>query len=67
MVNGTSFVQSTHKKKDKTVFGVSYRFIRIAASKYQGIIKEGSGGRLFQFAAIFRRLCRTNCDIPMSN
>ena len=45
--SNTVFVQSTHKKKDKTIFGVSYRFIRIAASKRQGIIKEGLGNHSY--------------------
>jgi len=59
----TIFVQSTHKKKDKTVFGVRYRFIQIAASKRQGIIKEGFGNHSYYITDVEKTL--VDCfDLP---
>ncbi|MGV8137060.1 MAG: hypothetical protein AB2L20_17750 [Mangrovibacterium sp.] len=59
----TVFVQSTHKKKDKTVFGVSYRFIQIATPKRQGITKEGFGNHSYYITDVEKTL--VDCfDLP---
>lgn len=41
--SNTMFVQTTRIKKDKTVFGVHYKFVTIPASKRDGITHEGYG------------------------
>ena len=59
----TVFVQSTSKKKDKTVFGVSYQFIQISTSKRQGIIKEGYGDHSYYVTDIEKTI--VDCfDLP---
>jgi len=50
--SNTIFIQTTHAKKDKTVFGTSYKFIRIAAGKRTGVIKEGYGSHAYQITDI---------------
>lgn len=43
----TVFIQTTHIKKDKTVFGVNYKFVTIAKPKQIGIRKEGYGNHQY--------------------
>jgi predicted transcriptional regulator of viral defense system len=43
----TVFIQTPHKKSDKSIFGVNYKFIRIAEEKRMGIIKEGYGNHSY--------------------
>ena len=39
----TVFIQTPHKKSDKSIFGVNYKFVKISGSKRCGIIREGYG------------------------
>lgn len=39
----TVFIQTTHKKNDKTVLGTSYKFVKVAAYKKNGIVSNGYG------------------------
>jgi len=57
------FVQTTKIKKDKTVFGVYYKFIKIAPSKRQGIFQEGFGNHRYQMTTIEKTIA--DCfDLP---
>jgi predicted transcriptional regulator of viral defense system len=57
------FVQSTKVKKDKRVFGVYYKFIKIAASKRQGISQEGFGNHSYKMTNIEKTI--VDCfDLP---
>lgn len=59
----TVFVQSTSKKKDKTIFGVSYRFIQISETKCQGIMKEGYGNHGYYITDVEKTIA--DCfDLP---
>lgn len=59
----TVFVQSPNKKKDKTIFGVSYRFIQISPLKRKGIIKEGFGNHSYSITDIEKTI--VDCfDLP---
>lgn len=42
------FIQTTRIKKDKTVFGVNYQFVKIKDSKRAGIITEGFGNHKYR-------------------
>lgn len=41
--SNTVFVQTTHKKNDKTILGTQYKFVKIAPYKKTGIIWNGYG------------------------
>ena len=43
----TIFVQTTMQKKPVTVFGVSYKFIKVKSAKMTGIEKQGYGNNQF--------------------
>lgn len=45
--SNTIFIQTPFLKRDKTVFGVRYKFVKIARSKRDGIVQEGYGNRVF--------------------
>lgn len=45
--SNTVFVQTTHKKNDKEIFGTSYKFVKISESKRAGIVKEGYGNHTY--------------------
>jgi len=45
--SNTIFIQTTHLKKDKTIFGIPYKFVKIGATKSAGIIKQGFGNRSY--------------------
>jgi predicted transcriptional regulator of viral defense system len=45
--SNTIFVQTPFLKRDKTVFGIRYKFVKIARSKRDGIEQEGYGNRTF--------------------
>lgn len=45
--SNTIFIQTIHPKKDKRIFGISYRFVKIAPRKRIGILKEGYGNRSY--------------------
>ncbi len=50
--SNTLFIQTTHVKKDKTIFGTAYKFIKIAKEKRTGIIKEGYGSNAYYITDI---------------
>lgn len=59
----TVFVQTTHKKNDKSIFGVNYKFIKIPESKRKGILKEGFGNHSYQMTDIEKTI--VDCfDLP---
>ena len=59
----TVFVQSTHKKSDKTIFGVKYKFIKIPETKREGIVKEGYGNYSFYMTDLEKTI--VDCfDLP---
>ena len=61
--SNTVFIQTTHKKSDKSIFGVTYKFVRISESKRCGIIKEGYGNHSFCMTDVEKTL--VDCfDLP---
>lgn len=59
----TVFIQTTHKKNDKSIFGVSYKFVKISESKRCGIIKEGYGSHSYYMTDMEKTL--VDCfDLP---
>ena len=61
--SNTIYIQTTHLKKDKTIFGVPYKFIKIAPSKRTGIIKEGYGNRSYYITNVEKTII--DCfDLP---
>ncbi|MEZ4799626.1 MAG: hypothetical protein R2809_07615 [Flavobacteriales bacterium] len=44
----TVFIQTTRIKKDKTVFGVNYQFVKIKVTKRTGIEKQGTGNYTYR-------------------
>jgi predicted transcriptional regulator of viral defense system len=61
--SNTIFIQSTHKKNDKKIFGTSYKFIQIAPSKYCGITHNGYGSLKYPITDIEKTL--VDCfDMP---
>lgn len=48
----TVFIQTTHLKKNKTVFGTSYQFIKIKKSKRTGIVHQGFGNYKYNITDI---------------
>ncbi len=59
----TVFIQTTHKKNDKTIFGISYKFIRILEAKSIGIVKEGYGNHSYNITSIEKTI--VDCfDLP---
>lgn len=43
----TVFIQTPHKKSEKSIFGVNYKFVRISEAKRKGIIREGYGNHSY--------------------
>lgn len=41
--SNTVFIQTTHKKNDKTVLGIPYKFVKVAPYKKTGITNNGYG------------------------
>ena len=59
----TVYIQTTHKKTDKSIFGVNYRFVKISESKRCGIIKQGYGNHVFYMTDVEKTL--VDCfDLP---
>lgn len=46
------FVQSTRRKTDKTILGVSYKFIRLSEVQYTGVVQEGYGNNSYYITDI---------------
>ncbi len=59
----TIFVQTSFKKKDKSVFGTKYKFIQIAKQKRCGIITNGYGSHTYKITDIEKTI--VDCfDLP---
>ena len=59
----TVFVQTPNKKKDKTVFGVNYQFVKITPAKQTGIVKEGFGNHTYSITNMEKTI--VDCfDLP---
>lgn len=59
----TVFVQTTKVKPKKEVFGVSYQFVKITATKRTGIIKEGYGNHSYNITDLEKTI--VDCfDLP---
>ena len=57
------FVQTTKVKQDKTVFGVYYKFVKIAPHKQMGVIWEGYGNHRYRVTSLEKTLA--DCfDLP---
>ena len=57
------FVQTTKSKKAKKVFGVEYRFIKVAKRKHIGFIKQGFGSHQYLITDVEKTII--DCfDIP---
>jgi predicted transcriptional regulator of viral defense system len=46
--SNTIFIQTTHTKQDKTVFGVRYQFVKIKNEKCIGIETQGFGNQIYR-------------------
>ena len=59
----TVFVQTTQRKKSKTVLGVSYKFISVPERKFLGITDSGYGNYKYNLTNVDKTL--TDCfDLP---
>jgi len=57
------FVQTSQWKKDKTIFGVKYKFIQVKENKLTGYIKNGYGNHQFNITDIEKTI--VDCfDLP---
>jgi len=57
------FSQSTHRKNDKTVFNVCYKFVKVKSDKMFGTMKMGYGNEAFQVTDVEKTLL--DCfDLP---
>ncbi len=61
--SNTIYIQTTHLKKDKTIFGVNYKFIKVASRKRVGIAREGIGNRIYNITDVEKTI--VDCfDLP---
>ncbi len=59
----TVFVQTTHRKSDKTILGTNYKFVKIAPRKRVGIISNGYGNTRYPITDIEKTII--DCfDLP---
>ncbi|HNP18192.1 MAG TPA: hypothetical protein PKL31_07160 [Fulvivirga sp.] len=59
----TVFIQTTHKKNDKAIFGTEYKFVKISKPKRTGIIKEGYGNHSYAMTDVEKTI--VDCfDLP---
>lgn len=57
------FVQSPYLKKDKNIFGINYRFVKIKSEKFFGITQQGYGNESYRITDIEKTLL--DCfDLP---
>lgn len=57
------FIQTSKPKRNKTVFGTSYKFVNVAASKITGILTQGQGNRKYLITDIEKTI--VDCfDLP---
>ncbi len=61
--SNTIFIQTTHIKQEKIVFGTLYKFVKIAPHKKTGIIREGQGNFSYHITDIEKTIA--DCfDLP---
>jgi predicted transcriptional regulator of viral defense system len=61
--SNTVFIQTPFLKRDKKVFGTSYKFVKIAPKKRVGIINEGYGNRSYAITDVDKTI--VDCfDLP---
>jgi predicted transcriptional regulator of viral defense system len=59
----TVFIQTTRKKKDKIILGISYKFIKIAPPKRTGIVWKGFGNARYPLTDVEKTII--DCfDLP---
>jgi predicted transcriptional regulator of viral defense system len=46
------FIQTTKLKKNKTVFGAAYKFVKVAPYKIAGVLTQGQGNRKYRITDI---------------
>ena len=57
------FIQASKPKRNKTVFGTSYKFVKVAPSKITGILTQGQGNRKYWITDIEKTI--VDCfDLP---
>jgi predicted transcriptional regulator of viral defense system len=57
------FIQTSKPKRNKTVFGTSYKFVKAASSKITGILTQGQGNRKYWITDIEKTI--VDCfDLP---
>jgi predicted transcriptional regulator of viral defense system len=57
------FIQTSKPKRNKTIFGTSYKFVKIAPSKIAGILTQGQGNRIYWITDIEKTIA--DCfDLP---
>ena len=57
------FIQTSKPKRNKTVFGTSYKFVKAATSKITGILTQGQGNRKYWITDIEKTI--VDCfDLP---
>ena len=57
------FIQTTKLKKNKTVFGTAYKFVKVAPYKIAGVLTQGQGSRKFRITDIEKTI--VDCfDLP---
>ena len=60
----TIFIQTTHLKKSKTVFGVQYKFVKIKETKRVGVTTEGFGN--YKYKITDKEKTLVDCfDLPL--
>lgn len=57
------FIQTSKAKRNKTVFGTSYKFVKIAPAKITGLLRQGQGNSIYWITDIEKTL--VDCfDLP---
>ena len=46
------FIQTAHKKAEKSVFGIDYKFVSLDTAKIAGVITEGRGNHKYQMTDV---------------
>jgi predicted transcriptional regulator of viral defense system len=57
------FIQTSKSKRNKTVFGTSYKFVKVAPSKITGLFMQGQGSRIYWITDVEKTI--VDCfDLP---
>jgi predicted transcriptional regulator of viral defense system len=57
------FIQTSKLKKNKAVFGTSYKFVKVAPNKIAGVLSQGQGNRKYRITDIDKTM--VDCfDLP---